>query len=371
MLARSLLRGWWVLFFGCLLLLFWIGAMFSVSIHESFEYTRRFLEEPSNYFYFFEHIEKFILWVVVCLIAYVTPWSWVKKSSFIIFWITFALMIALFFIGDDFGKGASLWIKIAWNTIQPGEFFKVWMVFFLVSWLSRKKKVFDELQFYIGFAIIAGICAGIYFFLPDYGSLLIIGPVALILFRFYGGKRYYILSTLLIGFFVVTLASAQSSYVKERIEYFLDPSSDPSARWIGRQTTQSLVAVGWWGLIGKWYGKGLQKFWYIPEAQSDFIFAAFSEEIWFLGNSVLLTLYFLLARHVLKGLKWVRDPFDRGIVVWLISLIIMQMFVNVWVNIKLLPLTWVTLPFISHGWSALMVNMLQILILHKIIHKVA
>gem|GEM_PF-3137655 len=104
------------------------------------------------------------------------------------------------------------------------------MVFFLVSWLSRKKKVFDELQFYIGFAIIAGICAGIYFFLPDYGSLLIIGPVALILFRFYGGKRYYILSTLLIGFFVVTLASAQSSYVKERIEYFLDPSSDPSAR---------------------------------------------------------------------------------------------------------------------------------------------
>ncbi len=370
MVAWSLLRGWRILFFGCLLLLFGIGAMFSVSIHESFEYTRKFLDAPSNYFYFFEHIEKFILWAIVCLIAYVTPWAWVKKSSFLLFAGSLILMLALFFIWDDFNKGANLWIRIAGNTIQPGEFFKVWMVFFLVSRLSRKKRVFDELQYYLWFAMIAWLCAWIYFFLPDYGSLLIIGPVALILFRFYGGKRYYILTTLVLGFFVVVLASAKSTYVNERIGYFLDPSSDPSSRGIGWQTTQSLVAVGWWWIIGKGYGKGLQKFWYIPEAQSDFIFAAFSEEIGFLGNSILLTLYFLLARNVLKWLKWLRDPFDRGIVVWLLSLIIMQMFVNIGVNIKLLPLTWVTLPFISHGWSALMVNMLEIVLLHKIVNKI-
>ncbi len=369
-LAISLLRWWWILFFGALLLMFGIWAMFSVSIHESFEYTRKFLDAPSNYFYFFEHIEKFILWIVVCLIVYFIPRSFIRKSSYVIFWWTLILMLALFFLGEDFNKWARLWIQIAGNTIQPWEFFKVWIVFLLTSWLVRKKRIFDEVQYYIWFALITGFCAWLYFLLPDYWSLFIIWPVALTLFWFYGGKRYYILLTLIMWFAVMMFASAKSSYVKERIDYFIDPSSDENARWIWWQTTQALVSVWWWWLIGKGYGKWLQKFWYIPEAQSDFIFAAFSEEIWFLGNSVLLTLYFLLAWNVIQWLRAVRDPFDRGIVIGLISLIIIQMFVNIWVNIKLLPLTWVTLPFISHGWSALMVNMVEVILLHKIIHKI-
>jgi len=369
-LAFSLLRGRWILFLWTLLMLYWIWAMFSVSIHESFEYTRKFLDAPSNYFYFFEHIEKLLIALVPSIILLFSPWKRVQKSSALIFAATLLLMISLFFIWDDFNKWANLWIQIAWNTIQPWEFFKVWFVLFLTSWLVRKRRVFDELQYYIWFALISGVTALIYFLLPDYGSLLIVGPVALILFRFYGGKWYYIFATLLLGFFAMIFASSQSSYVKERIEYFLNPSSDISSRWIGRQTTQALVAVWWWWFVWKWYGKWLQKFGYIPEAQSDFIFAAFSEEVWFLGNSILLTLYFLLTRQVIMWLRTVHDPYDRWIVVWMISLIVIQMFVNIWVNIKLLPLTWVTLPFISHGWSALMVNMIEIIILHKIIHRV-
>ncbi|MEI7478527.1 MAG: FtsW/RodA/SpoVE family cell cycle protein [bacterium] len=91
----------------------------------------------------------------------------------------------------------------------------------------------------------------------------------------------------------------------------------------------------------------MQKFGYIPEAQSDFIFAAFSEEIGFLGNMVLLAMYFYLAYTFLRLLPQVRDEYTKIFGVGLISLIMIQMFVNIGVNIKIVPLTGLTLPFVS------------------------
>lgn len=170
----------------------------------------------------------------------------------------------------------------------------------------------------------------------------------------------------MLGIIAAVIAASQFTYIQKRLSYFLDPEADTDGKGVGWQTRQSLVAVGAWGWVGKWYGKWLQKFGYIPEAQSDFIFAAFSEEIGFIGNSIILTLYFLLAWYVIKELKNVDDEYDRTVVVGLLSMIILQVFINVGVNIKLLPLTGLTLPFFSHGWSALFVNMMEIMLLYKI-----
>jgi cell division protein FtsW (lipid II flippase) len=128
-----------------------------------------------------------------------------------------------------------------------------------------------------------------------------------------------------------------------------------------------LMAIwgGWFW--GKGYGKGLQKFGYIPEAQSDFVFSALSEEIWFIGNLVILWLYFYLGYYFLTNLHKIKDEYRKTIWVWIISLIIVQVFVNIGVNIEILPNTGLTLPFLSYWGTALMVNFMEIVILYKII----
>jgi len=371
----SLMRGWRVLFFGICLLLFGVWALFSVSIHESFTTTLKMINEwvmseTSNYFYFFGQTQKLLIWLVVSGITFLIPWKFIKKMKFVIFWGSILAMSLLFTpLATNLQKWAKLRVDLWFMNLQPGEVFKLWLIFFLVSRLIRKRKALSEMQYYVWFMVIMWLVSVLFFILPDFGSLLVIGPVSLILFLYLWGKKFYVGITILLTLFGGVIASSQFDYVKDRVEFFLNPDIDQDAKGIGRQTRQALVAVGWGWWIGKWYGKWLQKFGYIPEAQSDFIFAAFSEEIWFLGNSILLTLYFLLARHTIKWLAKINDEYDRAIVVGMISLIIMQMFVNIWVNIKLVPLTGITLPFVSHGWSALIINMIELVLIHKILHR--
>jgi len=175
---------------------------------------------------------------------------------------------------------------------------------------------------------------------------------------------------LITGLLVWSIAGSVSdrfAYIQKRFTYFLSSNVDPQNRQVGWQNQQALIAVGWWWFLGKWYGKWLQKFWFIPEAQSDFVFAAFSEEIWFVWNMALLGLYFYLAYYFLSRLRHVRDEYGKMIGVWIISLIMIQVFVNIWVNIKIIPNTWLTLPFVSYGGTALMVNLIEIMLLYKIL----
>lgn len=357
-----------------ILLIAGLFAMYSVSIFESFQLTLSFVKsgimnDPSNYFYFVEQIKKLVWWIVICAIMYFVPWSTIKKYKYIIF---IASLIPLFLLFTPLGvhlNGSTARLQFPGGTIQPGEFFKIGFVLFMGGWLLRKVKQLDEVRFYIAFVIMTGLIYLIFLLIPDLGTILVLAAVAMVMFWFAWGKLYYILVTFMLGIIAAVIAATQFSYIQKRLSYFLDPESDNSGKGVWWQTKQSLVAVGAGWRIGKGYGKWLQKFGYIPEAQSDFIFAAFSEEIWFIGNSIVLTLYFLLARYVLKELKDVDDEYDRLVVVGFLSMIMLQTFINIGVNIKLLPLTGLTLPFFSHGWSALLVNMMEVMLMYKITAK--
>ncbi len=361
-----------ILVVGGLLILFGIFSIYSVSIFESFDLTLNQVSlgvrtEPSNYYFFFEQLLKLIIGLAVCGIVYLVPLERIKQMKYVIFFGSLAMVLLLFTPLWVQLNGSSAWLSVPWWTIQPGEFFKIGFVMFLAAWMLRKNKQLDEMQFFIWFLIMTGIFYLLFLLIPDLGTILVLACVAMIMFWYAWGKIYYIFVTILLGVIAGVLATSQFSYIHDRMVYFFNPDSDTSWRGIGWQTKQALIAVGWGGWIGKWYGKWLQKFWYIPEAQSDFIFAAFSEEIWFLGNCVLLTLYFLLAYFFLKDLHKIKDPYNRLLWVGLLSMIIIQVFINIWVNIKLVPLTWLTLPFISHGGSALIANMVELVILQKIL----
>ncbi len=361
-----------ILLVGGLLILFGIFSIYSVSIFESFDLTLDLValglrENSSNYYFFFEQLIKLCVWLAFCGIVYLVPLERIKKLKYVIFGGGLIGVLLLFTpLGIEL-NGSSAWLDVPGWTIQPGEFFKIWFVMFLAAWMLRKVKQLDEMQFYIGFLIITWIFYAVFLAIPDLGTILVLAFVAMIMFWYAWGKLYYILVTIFLGVIAWVIASSQFSYISDRMTYFFNPDSDTSGRGIGRQTKQALIAVGGGGRIGKWYGKWLQKFWYIPEAQSDFIFAAFSEEIGFLWNSILLTLYFLLAYFFLKNLHQIKDEYNRLMWVGLLSMIIMQVFINIWVNINIVPLTWLTLPFVSHWWSALIANMVELVLLHKIL----
>jgi cell division protein FtsW (lipid II flippase) len=353
-----------------LLVLFGVGAVYSVSIHESFTYSLKFLAETTNYFYFNRHLINILIATVMAFAVSRLPLQFFKKYKNGIF---VALLLFQLLVFTPLGlslQGARGWLRIPWyGTIQPSEFFKLGFVTFFAGWLYRKKAMLQHPPWYISFLVLMGLIGALFMKIPDLGTMLVLGLVGFIMYWYAGGKLKHLL-LIIVGWLVLGVGvGRQIPYVKSRLNYFVNSSTDQSGRGIWYQTEQALLSVGGWWLIGNGYGKWLQKFWYIPEAQSDFIFAAFSEEIGFMGNLFLLFLYGYMMFIFLRALPQVKDEYTRIFGVGIIATIIVQMFINIGVNIKIVPLTWLTLPFISTGGTALMVNFIQVMILYKIIYK--
>lgn len=359
-----------ILVIWSLLIVFWIFAIYSVSIFSSFQLTLHQLDNPSNYFYFFRQLFHLVLALVIGLVIYFIPLSKIKENRWKIFLFSLFFLLLVFTPLWLELKWAKWWIHLPWLwSIQPGEFVKLAFIIFFSWWLLKKQKILPKLDWYIAMLVVVGISLFLFLLIPDLWTLLVLWPVALILYSFAWWNIKYVWVSIILWLIFTFTVGMQFSYIKKRFDYFLNPNIDKTEQWIGYQTRQWLIWIwaGWF--FWKWYGQWLQKFGYIPEAQSDFIFAAFSEEIWFLWNSVLLSLYFLLWYFTIKQLKFVQDKYYQYLAVWIISLILWQVFVNIWVNIKLIPLTWLTLPFVSYGWTALMVNVIEIVLLYKILYK--
>lgn len=376
-----------IIWTGVLLVLFGVLAVYSVSTYESFHTTLLFWD-PSNFFYFSKHIKNIAISLIVALVAYRVSLKFLLKDqvSRILFWLVFILQLAVFipWIWENY-NWAKGWISLPFMpNMQPSELFKIGYVFFMTTRLTKKKEVINKKEFLWQFLIINLILLWVFLFVPDLWTILILGLIGLVMV-FYAGlshKTIWIIVGSVMGglLLIIWLFSAiggwdttanntstnKFSYVRNRLLYFINPNIDPQGKEVGRQNKQALYAIwgGW--LIGEGYGKGLQKFGFLPEAQSDFIFAAFSEEIGFVGNLILLSLYFYLMYYFISKLKNIRDEKTKLLWIGIISIIIIQMFINIGVNIRIIPNTGVTLPFISHWGTALMANFIELIILYKI-----
>ncbi|HMS90913.1 MAG TPA: FtsW/RodA/SpoVE family cell cycle protein [Candidatus Absconditabacterales bacterium] len=375
-----------IIIVGIILTLFGILSIYSVSIHESFTLTISLIAngkmdgDPSNYFYFFRQLRNIALALVMAGIVYAIPIRFFQKNknTTIIAIILMALQVSVFIPGIGIVlNGARGWINIPFlPSIQPAEFFKLGYVLFLGGWLMRKRERINTKEFFISFIILNALLFFVFLLIPDLGTVMILGIVGLIMCRYAGAKIKYILWILFGGIItglllggIAGMVSDRFAYIQKRFTYFISSSVDPQAKQIGWQNEQALLAIGGGGFLGKGYGKGLQKFGFIPEAQSDFVFAAFSEEIGFVGNMILLSLYLYIGWYFLTNLRHIKDEHRRMIGIGILSLILIQAFVNIGVNIKILPNTGLTLPFISYGGTALMVNFMEIILLYKILQR--
>lgn len=365
-----------------LLLIFWLLAVYSTSVYESFIMTAKSANfaEPTNYYYFQQQIKAIIYTIVLIALLRKFPIKSLKNHKFA--WatmiITFIFQCLVFTKLWDSYNWARWWLNIPHiPSIQPSEFFKLAYVIFLASRLTRKKENMNSPQFLFTFITLSAILYFVFLLIPDFWTVLIIWATALVMVRYSWLKLKKTLSILWIWLlawvfagFSLSLVDQKFGYITKRFQYFftLDKEKIESEREITWwQTTQALIAIGWWGFFWNGYGNWLQKYSNLPEAYCDFIFAAFSEEIWFFWNLWLIILYIWMFRYVLKHLQKVQDPQLKLIWVWIVSLIIIQTFVNMWVNVQIIPTTWITLPFISAWWSSLMVNCIELLLLYKIL----
>jgi len=361
-----------ILIIGIALTIFGILAIYSVSIYESFQITLRMvakwhMSNPSNYYYFFKQLISLVIWVIISAWVYFVPMKKIQEhKNKIFFWAVVLQLLVFTPLGIEL-NWSRWWLYIAgfW-TLQPAEVFKLAFVIFLGGWLVKKKDFLNNFKWFIMFLFVIWIFFLIFLKIPDLWTLLVLGPVALVMYWYAGWNIKYIIWTTVLWLVFWLTIWMQFHYIRERIEYFVNPNIDEGWKWISWQINQSLIAIWWWWIFGKGYGKWLQKFGYIPEAQSDFVFAAFSEEMGFIWDFILILLYFGLGFVFLKNFEEVKNPYSKVLGIWLISLILLQAMVNMWVNVKLLPLTWLTLPFVSYGWTALMINFIELVLLYKI-----
>lgn len=255
-------------------------------------------------------------------------------------------------LGMEHG-GARRWISIGSFSFQPSELLKIAFIIYMATWLSGMK---SELHNFVRgtlmfLAILAAV--GIPFLIqPDTDNYLIVAAASIAMFIVAGGKLRDVALMGLAGILLVAALAFSRPYVMERIQTFMDPSLDPQGS--GYQITQSLIAVGSGGTVGRGFGQSIQKFEYLPEPIGDSIFAVYAEEFGFIGSMLLI---FLFLGFSLRGYRIATesaDLFGMLLVVGIITMITAQMFLNISAMVGIMPLSGLTLPFISHGGTSLL-----------------
>ncbi len=276
------------------------------------------------------------------------------------------LLLAVLFWGVTV-RGTRGWFSIFGVSFQPVELMKLSLILLLAFFIARRTDRFKSLEFFLGSAILALAPVILVILQPDFGSALLLFATWLVLIIAAGARRGYlfILFFTLVVLFFISWFGFFKDYQKERFLTFIDPSRDPLRR--GYNITQSIIAVG----SGQWLGRGLgygsqSQLRFLPEAQTDFIFAVIGEELGFVGAGIVVILFLLLFYRLLKIAASSRDDFCLFTVVGVLAIFVLQFSVNVGMNIGLLPVTGITLPFLSAGGSSLIVNFLLIGIVQSV-----
>ncbi|MCX8009053.1 MAG: putative lipid II flippase FtsW [Patescibacteria group bacterium] len=244
--------------------------------------------------------------------------------------------------------GASRWVNLGFTTLQPSEFAKLAIVLYLAAWLSHKEK-----NRFGAFLIFLGATVGLVLLQPDMGTAIILMIISLSMYFASGSPIRQIAWFLPIVLIVFIVLALSAPYRLQRITTFLDPNKDPYGA--SYQIRQAILGVGSGGLSGVGLGMSRQKHDYLPEANTDAIFAIIAEELGFVGSSLLLLLFFFIIWRLFRIARRVPDTFSRLIVIGVVSWFGFQSAINIGAIISLLPLTGVPLPFVSYGGSSLVV----------------
>ncbi len=290
-----------------------------------------------------------------------------KKYSNIILMICLGLLILVLIPGiGTIRNGSRSWFGIGPLGIQPSEAAKIGLIIFTSKYLSNNK-IKDIKHSILPILIILFLTFALIMLQPDLGTGVIIVMSVISLLFISGVNMSFFIKMGILGLIGIIVLIIIAPYRIARITSFINPWSDPLGS--GFQIIQSLYAIGPGGLLGMGIGNSIQKHFYLPEPQTDFIFSIISEELGFAGILIVSLLFITIIYRGIKISLSIEDKFAKYLSFGITFSITFQSILNLMVVIGLIPVTGVTLPFLSYGGSSLIISLLEIGILLNISKK--
>ena len=291
-----------------------------------------------------------------------------KATPFLYVGIILALLYVWFFATPI--RGSARWIDFGFFQLQPAEFAKLIAVIIMAKFLDQQGERLKSFRYVLLSAIYIAIPALLILIEPDLGSALVLFGTwfCMLMFSTMRKKHIFILVAVIVLLAVVAWFFLLHDYQKERVFTFIDPNLDP--RGSGYNVIQSIIAVGSGGLLGRGLGRGLQsQLKFLPERQTDFIFASTAEELGLIGSTVILSLFVLILVRFVKTAKRARDNFGMYLSLGVFFMMIIQVVVNIGMNIGILPVTGIPLPLLSYGGSSLLNTFLALGIVQSVVAR--
>lgn len=312
----------------------------------------------------------FIIGFFLMIVVSKVPYTYYLEKSNTILFICFILLILVLIPGiGSVRNGSRSWFGIGGLGIQPSEFMKLALIIFTSKYIHNNPK---QMKSVVKGAFPVLLITMIAFFLimlqPDFGTgtILVLTIVAML---FISGVDFsFFVKIGLLGMVGTALLIIAAPYRMNRIVAFLNPWSDPLGT--GFQSIQSLYAIGPGGLFGMGFGKSVQKHFYLPEPQTDFIFSIISEELGIIGIISVATLFLIIITRCIKISIKAPDTFSKFLTFGIVFQLSFQTLLNLAVVVGLVPVTGVTLPFFSYGGSSLIITLISMgIILNISRHK--
>ena len=312
------------------------------------------------YKYLISQLIFFIVGLVLMLILKKIDYNFYKRNANKILFASFILLLLVLIPGvGKLRNGSRSWFALGPLGFQPSEFSKLALIIFTSKYLANNNETIKEIKKTI-FPLLLVI--SIFFILimlePDFGQGFVIILTLITIIFISGTKLSFFIKCFILGLLGIVSLIIIAPYRMARIVSYLNPWTDPLGS--GFQIIQSLYAIGPGGLLGLGLGNSIQKHFYLPEPQTDFIFAIISEEFGFLGVLIVVSLLFLIFYKSVKISMSSKDLFSKYLSFGLSIEIIIQAILNLSVVTGLIPVTGITLPFISYGGSSLIVSMISI-----------
>ena len=303
----------------------------------------------NQYYYLQEQAKWMVLGLVIFFIFSLIDYRLWKRIAFPIMIGTIGLLCIVLIPGIGIqALGAKRWINLGFFVLQPAEFAKLSLIIYLSAWFSGKGS-----QRLLSFLLLLGVFVGLIMLEPDLGTAMIIILTSLAMYFFSGAALQQFLFILpVIGIGAASLALF-SPYRFKRLLTFLNPEQDPLGA--SYHIRQAIIAIGSGGLFGLGLGQSRQKYEYLPEANTDSIFAIIGEELGFIGCVALIAVYLFILWRGFRIARRTEDPFGRNLALGITTWIGIQTIINISAMVALIPLTGVPLPFISYGGSSLII----------------
>ncbi|MDJ0748551.1 MAG: putative lipid II flippase FtsW [Woeseiaceae bacterium] len=268
-------------------------------------------------------------------------------------------------------NGSTRWVRVGFMNLQVSEPARLCFLMYLSGYLVRRNKALrEEFMGFLRPMLVLTLACGLLLMQPDFGAAIVLLATAMTMLFVAGARIRDFIVFFCAAVLAVIALTVAAPYRMKRFTGFLDPWSDPYDS--GFQLTQSLIAIG----RGEWFGVGLgdsvQKLFYLPEAHTDFVFAVFAEEFGLFGSLVLVGLFLALLWRIFKLGSRAHDAerfFEAYFAIGLGTWLGLQAFINIGVNMGLLPTKGLTLPLISYGRSSLIITMICIGLLLRIHHE--